>query len=69
MFCNAGRNTGIAINVTSREFYTSFASIFRLSDGSSVKPPPQERMESVRYMQVLTYSDLCSIGWHVLIVC
>lgn len=50
--CGPG-TTGIAINATSKEFYTSFASIFRLSDGSSIRPPPQERMESVRYMQEL----------------
>ena len=53
--CGAGK-TGIAINVTNREFYASFAGIFRLSDGSSIRPPAHERMESVRYMQELMYS-------------
>jgi hypothetical protein len=49
--CGVGR-TGVAVNVTAKEFYSSFASIFRLSDGSSVKPPSSEGMESIRYMQV-----------------
>jgi hypothetical protein len=47
---------GIAVNVTAREFYSSFASIFKLSDGSAVKPPSAERMESVKYMQELMFS-------------
>ena len=45
-------NQGIEIQITAAEFYDSFASIFRLSDGSSISAPEQERMESLRYMQV-----------------
>ena len=43
---------GIAMAVTAAEFYSSFASLFRLSDGSSISIPAQERTESLRYMQV-----------------
>ena len=52
----AGGTPGIAINVTAREFYSSFASIFKLSDGSTVKPPSAERMESITYIQELMYT-------------
>jgi hypothetical protein len=45
-------NQGIEIQITAAEFYDSFASIFRLSDGSRISAPEQERMESLRYMQV-----------------
>lgn len=57
-----GGSPGIAINVTAKEFYASFASIFRLSDGSTIRPPSAERMESVRYMQELMYSVGISVN-------
>lgn len=45
---------GIALEISAAEFYSSFASIFQLSDGSSISiPEAQERSESLRYMQVL----------------
>lgn len=59
--CSGGA-PGLAINVTAREFYTSFASIFKLSDGSSMRPPSEERMESVRYMQELMYAVGISVN-------
>jgi hypothetical protein len=52
---------GIAINVTAAEFYASFASIFRLLDGSRISAPRMEKTESLRYMQGLLYM----IGVHV----
>lgn len=48
-----GGQPGIAIEVTAAEFYASFASIFRLTDGSRISVPAGERMESLRYMQYL----------------
>lgn len=46
---------GMAIEVTADEFYSSFASIFRLTDGSriSLAQPTEERMQSLHYMQDL----------------
>ena len=46
---------GIAIHATAAEFYASFASIFRLSDGSRIQAPLQEKTESLRYIQDLLY--------------
>jgi hypothetical protein len=43
---------GIAIRATAQEFYTSFASIFSLSDGSKISVPTGDRVESLRYIQV-----------------
>jgi hypothetical protein len=44
---------GISINVTAKQFYASFASMFRLSDGSKISVPSTEQgqKESLRYMQ------------------
>lgn len=47
-----GQQTGIALEVTSAEFYTAFANTLRLSDGSQISVQNQGRMESLRYMQV-----------------
>lgn len=60
--CPNGVGPGIAVNVTTFEFYKSFASIFRLSDGSTMRPPAMERMESVHYMQELMYAVGISIN-------
>lgn len=50
------QSQGIAIKTSAAEFYSSFASIFRLSDGSSIRIPAQERMESLQYIQDMLYS-------------
>lgn len=47
---------GVAIKTSAAEFYASFARIFRLSDGSSISLPAQERMESLQYIQDMLYS-------------
>jgi hypothetical protein len=52
---------GIAINVTASEFYSSFASIFRLSDWSRISAPTREKTESLLYMKELMYM----VGVHV----
>ena len=57
-----GGSPGLAVNVTAKEFYASFASIFKLSDGSTMRPPSAERMESIRYMQELLYSVGISVN-------
>ncbi len=45
---------GIALEITASEFYSSFASIFQLSDGSRISiPEAQGRKESLKYMQVI----------------
>jgi hypothetical protein len=41
--------------VTAAEFYSSFAGIFGLSDGSQITAQMKERTESLRYMQELLY--------------
>jgi hypothetical protein len=54
--------TGISVNVTASEFYQSFASIFRLSDGSRISMPTDgRRIESLRYMQEILHA----VGVHV----
>ena len=58
---NVPRVPGIAVNVTAAEFYSSFAGIFMLSDGSRIGAPQRERTESLHYMQQLMYM----VGVHV----
>ncbi len=52
---------GIAVHVSVVEFYSSFASIFRLSDGSTISVPAQDRTESLEYIQDM----LGSVGVYV----
>jgi hypothetical protein len=55
------RVPGIAVHASASEFYSSFASIFRLSDGSTISVPAQERTESLEYIQGM----LKSVGVYV----
>ena len=58
---------GLAIEITPDEFYASFASLFRLSDGSHLSLLTKERTESLRYMQVLhVWHAVC--GWIVVVL-
>lgn len=58
----ANEGTGISINISAAEFYRSFASIFRLSDGSRINMPADgRRLESLRYMQEILHAT----GVHV----
>lgn len=47
---------GIIVRATTQEFYESFARVFRLSDGSSIRVADNRHHASLRYMQDLLYT-------------